>query len=139
MDWHEGTGYVIYDPFRGGMKRDIYGWCIIDTDREITRYYRHWLQREKHLILDQPSWDAHISVVRGELIATKHPMWKKRMKMKVNFKYQHGDICTTKDKDQPGYYYWIRVDCPAVDEIRQELGLVTSWKYHHMTIGRTHY
>jgi hypothetical protein len=139
MDWHQGSGTIIYDPHRAGMKRDIDGWCIIAADREITRYYRWWLQKERHILLDQPSWDAHISVVRGELRATRHQNWKRRAAMKVNFKYQHGDVQTTKDADRPGTFYWIRVDCPAVDEIRTELGLPTSWKYHHMTIGRTHY
>ena len=139
MDWQEAGGKIIYDPFRGGMKRDIHGWCIVDTDKEITRYYRWWLQRERHIILNQPSWDAHVSVVRGELSASRHAMWKKHQGRHIQFKYQHGDVQVSKDKDQPGSFYWIRVDCPEVDQIREELGLIASWRYHHLTIGRTHY
>lgn len=140
MEWHTGTGRIVYDPHRGSMKQDTNWWCVIEIDREITRYYRWWLQREKHIILQQPAWDAHISVVRGERSVQKNrALWKKRHGQQVKFKYEHGDIQVSKDKDAPGYFYWIRVDCPAVDEIREELGLIASWKYHHATIGRTYY
>lgn len=137
---HRGSGKVVYDPKRGGMKSNTTNWCVIELDREITRYYRWWLQKERHIILQQPAWDAHISVVRGERLTPEQmKMWKKQQGRIVDFVYEHGDIQVSKDKDAPGYFFWIRVDCPAVDEIRTELGLVASWKYHHITIGRTYY
>lgn len=137
---HRGTGRIVYDPHRGTMKRDTNNWCVIEVDREITRYNRWWLQKEKHIILQQPAWDAHISVVRGERIRPQYrDFWKKRHGQRVEFTYEHGDIQVSKDNDAPGYFHWIRVDCPAVDEIREELGLIASWKYHHMTVGRTYY
>lgn len=137
---HRGTGKVVYDPNRGYMKSNTTNWCVIELDREITRYYRWWLQKERHIILQQPAWDAHISIVRGERLTTEQmKMWKKQQNRLVDFVYEHGDIQVSKDKDAPGHFYWIRVDCPAVDEIRNELGLVASWKYHHITIGRTYY
>lgn len=140
MDWHHGEGIVAYDPFRGSMKKDTSGWCIVNIDKEITRYNRWWLQREKHTMLNEPAWNAHISIIRGERVLPQYvKTWKKHQGRKVQFKYQHGDIQVSKDKDQPGWFYWIRVDCPAVDEIRNELGLITSWQYHHATIGRTYY
>jgi len=90
--------------------------------------------------MHQPAWDAHISVIRGERrVAANSALWKKHHGRKVKFKYEHGDVQVSKDKDAPGYFYWIRVDCPVVDEIREELGLIASWKYHHLTIGRTYY
>lgn len=140
MQWHEGEGRIIYDPHRGTMKRDTNWWCVIDVDKEITRYYRWWLQKEKHIILQQPAWDAHISVVRGEKAVLRNAkLWKKHHGRKVKFRYEHGDIQISKDRDAPGSFYWVRVDCPVVDEIREELGLIASWKYHHVTIGRTYY
>ncbi len=140
MDWHTGEGRIIYDPHRGTMKANTNWWCVIDVDKEITRYYRWWLRYEKHIILQQPAWDAHISVVRGERAVQKNAaVWKKHHGRKVKFRYEHGDIQISKDKDAPGYFHWIRVDCPVVDEIREELGLIASWKYHHLTIGRTYY
>lgn len=140
MTWFEGRGKIVYDPYRGNMKRNTSGWCVIEVDREITRYYRAWLKSEKHILLEQPAWDAHVSIVRGERIRETHQaMWKRRHGQVVNFKYEHGDIQVSKDKDAPGYFHWLRVDCPTVDEIREELGLIASWKYHHVTIGRTYY
>ena len=137
---HRGSGKVVYDPKRGGMKSNTTNWCVIELDREITRYYRWWLQKERHIILQQPAWDAHISVVRGERLTPEQmKMWKKQQGRIVDFVYEHGDIQVSKDKDAPGHFFWIRVDCHAVDEIRTELGLVSSWKYHHITIGRTYY
>ena len=137
---HRGSGKVVYDPKRGGMKSNTTNWCVIELDREITRYYRWWLQKERHIILQQPAWDAHISVVRGERLTPEQmKTWKKQQGRIVDFVYEHGDIQVSKDKDAPGHFFWIRVDCPAVDEIRTELGLVASWKYHHITIGRTYY
>ena len=137
---HRGSGKVVYDPKRGDMRANTTNWCVIELDREITRYYRWWLQKERHIILQQPAWDAHISVVRGERLTPEQmKMWKKQQGRIVDFVYEHGDIQVSKDKDAPGHFFWIRVDCPAVDEIRTELGLVASWKYHHITIGRTYY
>jgi hypothetical protein len=140
MNWHTGEGRIIYDPHRGSMKSNTNWWCVIDVDKEITRYYRWWLLKEKHLILHQPAWDAHISVIRGERAVTRNQvLWKKHHGRKVTFQYEHGDIQISKDKDAPGWFHWIRVNCPVVDQIREELGLIASWKYHHLTIGRTYY
>lgn len=137
---HKGTGKVVYDPKRGDMRSNTKNWCVIELDREITRYYRWWLQREQHIVLQQPAWDAHISIIRGERLNDEQmKIWKRHQGRRVDFVYEHGDIQISKDKDAPGHFYWIRVDCPVADEIRTELGLVASWKYHHITIGRTYY
>lgn len=138
---HFGTGRVAYDPNRGTMKANTSNWVVVELDREITRYYRWWLQREKHIILQQPAWDAHISVVRGERVNPQiyRNVWKRHQGRRVEFRYEHGDIQTSPDKDAAGLFHWIRVECPVVDEIREELGLIASWKYHHITIGRTYY
>lgn len=136
----EGQGRVNYDPHRGTMRGNTKNWCVIDCDREITRYNRWWLNKEKHLILNQPAWDAHISVVRGERLSRDAQLlWKKYHGKRVDFMYEHGDIQTSPDPDAPGTFFWVRVHCPLVDRIRSELGLRTSWKTHHMTIGRTYY
>lgn len=134
---HSSQGQIIYEPFRGEMKTSPW-WCIVDCDREITRYYRWWLQREKHIHLQQPSWDAHISIVRGESTVKQSAAWKKYHKQKVLFEYEHGAIRSAPDKDQPGTFYWIDVECPMLSEIRRELGLPVGFRFH-LTIGRTYY
>ena len=78
---HIGTGKIIYDPYRPGLKKNNKGWCIVTIDPEITRYYRWWIINRFHIKeLKQPSWDAHISIIRGEkdIISDEvKPLWKK--------------------------------------------------------------
>lgn len=136
-DYFCSTGRIVYDPFRAGKKEPH--WCVVEVDTEITRYYRTWLQKEKHIILQKPSWDAHISVVRGEKQVSARPaLWKKYQSKQISFLYEHGNIRSVKDKDQPGKFYWIDVECPMLDAIRAEFGLPTGYRFH-ITIGRTHY
>ena len=131
------TGTIVYDPFRGEMKRHTKWWCVLDVDREITRYYRWWLRRERHIHLEQPAWDAHISVVRGESACSRLPaIWKKYHKQKIDFTYQHGQIRSAPDKDQPGTFYWIDVECPMLGEIRRELNLPVGFRFHINTFNR---
>lgn len=141
-----GTGIIQYNPARPGMKHRTDWWCVVKVNKELTRYYRWWLEYEKHLHLQPPSWDAHISVVRGE---RPRPAfvdgWKKYQGEKVDFTYQHGSIRIdrsqrTDDKAKNaigGEYYFIDVMCPRLDEIRSELGLKVGFNYH-FTIARSY-
>jgi hypothetical protein len=138
-DYYRGSGRIVYDPRRPGMKAKDKWWVVVDVDKEITRYYRWWLQKEKHIILQQPAWDAHISVIRGEVACAQKPeLWKRYEGEKVDFLYEHGNIRCMKDKDQPGYFYWVDVECPMLSHIRKEMGLPVGWRFH-ITIGRTYY
>jgi len=139
-----GSGKIVYDPFRADMKNRTQGWCIVEVDREITRYYRYWIDKQLNPLglpgqgLKQPSWDAHISVVRGERI---HPsvqhLWKKYHGQRVNFSYDNSYIRVAPDKNLGGYYYWVDVECQFLSDIRTELQLPVGWKLH-ITIGRTY-
>lgn len=140
---HHGSGTIVYDPYRGEMKKRTQGWCVVDVDKEITRYFRWWLAREKHIHLAPPSWDAHISIVRGERL---HPsvqrLWKKYAGQKVEFTYDHiGNYKTARSglggSADNGEYYWVDVECKLMDTIRAELNLRQGWKFH-ITFGRTH-
>jgi len=138
--WHESTGVIQYDPSRPGMKKRTDWWAIVKIDREITRYYRWWIKTERWVNLYKPSWDAHISIIRGEK-PEKNLMhlWKKYDKMTVNFKYKHhvrqsGD---TTGWDRPNHYFFVEVDCPFLLDIRKELNRPCNWKLH-ITIGRTY-
>lgn len=139
--WHTGYGYIKYDPYRPGLKRKKNWWAVVTVDREITRYYRWWVKKENWIELCQPSWDAHISIIRGE----KPPknlehLWKKYDGQKIEFRYKHhvrqsGD---TTGGDRPDHYWFIEVDCPKLKEIRDEFGFPSNWKFH-ITVGRTWY
>lgn len=146
MAFHTGTGTIVYDPYRGGMKTRTNWWCVLNIDTEITRYYRWWLEYERHIHLQPPSWDAHCSIVRGERPARQfESVWKKYHDNKIEFQYEHGNVMSdVSHRTDPGaivntggVYYFIRVECPQLDHIRSELGLRTGYSYH-LTIGRTY-
>lgn len=141
-----GTGIIHYDPPRPGMSRRTDWWCIVKLDKEITRYYRWWLSYEKHIHLQPPSWDAHISIVRGERPKPELiELWKKHQGKRVEFYYDHGNIRVDRSQRRDeraanavgGEYYFIDVQCPVLDEIRTELGLRTGYNFH-FTVGRTY-
>jgi len=138
--WHTSTGKIVYDPKRSPkIKKGEKWWCVVTVDREITRYYRWWIEKELHVKgLCQPSWNAHISVLRGE--KPRHDLmhlWKKYDGEIVTFRYKHfprqsGD--TTHDR--PDFYWFVEVDCPKLISIREELERPSDWKLH-ITVGRT--
>lgn len=131
-NWHTGFGYIKYDPPRPGLKRKKDWWAIVTVDREITRYYRWWVKRELWIDLCQPSWDAHISIIRGEKPPhDKMYLWKKYDGQKVKFRYKH-DVYQAKKT----HFWMIDVDCPFLLDIRREFGFPTNWNLH-LTIGRT--
>jgi len=136
-DYHNGSGIIRYDPPRPGMKRRTKWWCVLYVDKEITRYYRWWIQRMLHIQLHPPSWDAHISIIRGEKPGTDlEHLWKKYDGMRVPFKYHHSPKPTIKKADDVGNFWYIDVVCPKIQEIREEFGFPTNFGYH-LTVGRS--
>lgn len=138
----KSSGKVIYDPWRGDMKRRTNGWCVLDVDREITRYYREWLRIERHIHLQPPSWDAHISIVRGERIhPSKAHLWKKYHDKTIEFTYGHpGDYYEVRSqlqdrRDESGQFFIVNIESPQLMDIRRALGLPTNW-HLHLTFGR---
>lgn len=134
---HTSTGKLVYDPFRGDLFSS--NWCVLEVDTELTRYYRWWLEYTQHVHLAPPSWDAHISVVRGERIShEKREMWKTRHNHKIDFMYHPvSDFKRVVDKDRGGFFYVVDVYSLELSEVRAELGLRT-WFSYHLTFGRTH-
>ena len=134
MNYHTGTGKIIYDPHRGSMKKRTQWWCVAIVDKEITRYYRWWIRKELHIKnLHGPSWDAHISIIRGEKPEDDllH-LWKKYHGERISFRYIHNPYQAFK-----GQFWAVEVVCPRIREIREELRRPTNWKLH-LTVGRTY-
>jgi hypothetical protein len=139
---HKTVGKLVYDPYRADMKRRTEGWCILEVDREITRYYRERLRSELHLHLQPPSWDAHVSVVRGERLATdKRHLWKKYANKRIEIAYSlpgeyYEGRSHLKDKQvDGGRFFIVNIKSQELMDIRHELGLPTNWSLH-LTFGR---
>ena len=138
--WFKAKGVIRYDPYRGKMKSNTKWWVVVNTDQEITRYYRWWVHRRYWIELQQPAWGSHVSIIRGEKPAD-HLMhlWKKYDGHWIEFEYNHnvrqsGD---TTGWDRPDCFWFLDVRCEFLNQIRGELGRPTGWKYH-LTIGRTY-
>lgn len=145
MDLLKGTGVLTYDPYRGKMKGNTNWWIVVNTDDEIARYYRWWVMKRYWVELQNPSWGAHISVLRGgKPRDEKLHLWKKYQGEKIDFTYspvvrQSGD---TTGGDRPDHFWFVDVWSGRLNEIRSELGFTTVFdnkpiKYH-LTIGRTY-
>lgn len=149
----KGSGYIKYDPPRPGMARRTQGWCVAMVDREITRYFRWWVNKEVINPLDisvqgslkkypfvplhPPSWDAHISIVRGEghrLPQNKKELWKKYDGQRMDFWY---DLDVKPAGGKPDFWI-VEIYSPDMMQIREEMGLRTNWPLH-LTIGRTYF
>lgn len=133
--WVESEGIIIYDPYRGQMKKKTNWWCVLEVDQEITRYFRWWVEQRYHEELCQPAWDAHVSAVRGERPAAKDiDLWKKYDKMKVKFLYDN-NVHQLHDKP---HFWTIDIKCDFLLNIRKEFGFPYDYGLH-MTIGRSYH
>lgn len=129
---------IKYDPPRKNMKRNTQWWCVAYIDREITRYYRWWVWKRFHINLCKPSWDGHISIVRGEEPNNqlKH-LWKQFDGQTVNVHYSHfirqgGDTGGFNSKPE---FFFIEATHPLFTQIRDQFQLKSNW-HQHITIGR---
>lgn len=132
--WFESYGKIIYDPRRPGLKKKNKWWTIVTVDREITRYFRWQVLWNWGIKLNQPSWDAHVSIIRGEKPRSheKMKLWKKYHGQKVKFRYSNR-VINAADKPQ---FWFVEIDCPMLRQIRDEFGVPSNWK-SHLTVGRT--
>ena len=129
----ESWGKIIYDPRRPGLKRKKDWWTIVTVDREITRYFRWHVLWNWGIKLSQPSWDAHISIVRGEKPRhNKMHLWKKYHGQTVKFRYLN-QVIQAPEKPE---FWFVEVDCPMLRQIRDEFEIPSNWR-SHVTIGRT--
>lgn len=148
----KSTGIIKYNPSRPGMTNRTKGWCVAIVDREITRYFRWFvnknilnpldisvqgsLKKYPFVPLHQPSWDAHISILRGEgtrLPEHKKHLWGKYEGQKFDFWYDMG----VRQANTKSDFWFVEVISPDMMNIRHEMNLPTHWPLH-LTIGKTH-
>jgi hypothetical protein len=127
---YRSTGRLLYDPQHDRLGCGPW-WCILDACDELLRFYRYQAQREDRVILQAPAWGAHVSVVRGETVP-KPAAWGKYAGEEIEFSYD----------PEIGWgnntvYWWLDVQCPRLEDIREELGLPRKPPYRlHLTLGK---
>ena len=126
-----------YNPRRGKNQNSDW-WLVVEVDPEITRYYRWWAKTSLGILLHAPSWDAHVSVVRGEEPKNRLA-WGKHDNQIIAFNVKP-DVRQTGDTtgwDRPDNYWFVDIFSAELSAIKQELGFAPKEKYH-ITIGRTY-
>ena len=126
----KSTGILTYSPKTHLRESDR--WLILQCDDDICKYYAALFRRETPWLpkLARPVWGAHISVIRGEKIQNPH-LWGKGNKVPINFEWEPG-VCDN------GEYYWLKVKCDALLDIREAFGLSREPRFGlHLTVGRT--
>lgn len=126
----KSIGKLIYTPKTHLASSDR--WLVLMCDDEISKYYRSLFYREYPWLgkLTRPVWGTHISVIRGEKIPNDH-LWKMNANELIEFEYEPG-------VEDNGEYYWLKVKCPALLDIRSKYGLIRNPRFGlHLTIGRT--
>ena len=123
----KSVGKIIYAPTSHLLSSN--NWAIVACDDEISKYYRSLYLQEFKSQLIKPAWGAHISWIRNEII--KFPKkWKLLENQIIEFEYD-SNIQTN------GTYFWLKVKCDALLDLRSQYGLNKYPKFGlHLTIGR---
>lgn len=116
--WYAAYGTLRYCPNSG--------WVVMDTPNSIVRYYSWWVRKLTWKKGSTPLHGSHCTVVNGKVEdVRKNAAWGLRQGAIIRFEYNSA-IKTN------GQYYWLTVRCPALQDIRRELGLkpFPKWEYH---------
>jgi hypothetical protein len=130
----KSAGKIIYAPQT--HLNSSTNWAIVSCDDEISKYYRHlyikqypYLNGDMTGKLTRPVWGAHISFIRHEKISDSS-LWKMFDGKIITFEYTPGVL-------DNGEYFWMKVKCPFLLDLREKLGLSRNPKFGlHLTIGR---
>jgi hypothetical protein len=119
-----GHGKLLYYPS---------WWLIVKVNEDVCRYYRNLIHFQyRSLRLNPSKHGAHITVIAGkyEQPDDEHkPLWSKYEGERIEFEYSP-EIETNNE------YFWAKVECKRIEEIRAELGLPPKIKHPwHLTIG----
>src|SRR5437870_3024462 len=122
----KSVGKLVYSPRTHLSSSER--WLVVMCDDEISKYYRHLFYKEYPWLgkLTRPVWGTHISVIRGEKVPN-FDLWRLDENKLIEFDYDAG----IKDN---GEYYWLKVSCPYLEEIRKKYGLYPSPQFgFHLT------
>jgi hypothetical protein len=129
----KSTGKIVYSPdsHLGSSKN----WAILKCDDNIGAYYRSLYQQQYKALnggyklrIIKPIFGAHISYIRNS-DTPNLKYWGKNEGKIIEFKYQPGVL-------DNGKYFWLKIECPFLSELRMQLGLSPQPLYaFHLTIG----
>lgn len=123
--------------FAKGVIRYNDDWIIIECPKDIVNYYKFWVEKFLGKKISTSLHKPHITVLAGkhEKGFNKHRLWKRYEGLVVDFKYS-SRIFTDHEWFFKGQYFWLRVKCPFVEQVRTELGLKPELRWPlHCTIG----
>lgn len=123
-------GRLHYSPKLLGDSKSDKWWLIVECDTVIGEYARHlyWLSTHRTMCLSRPAWREHITVVRDEEPANKEH-WEEHEGVIVEFQY-------SLSPQTNGEYWWLEVECPALLDMREQLGLPREPFFPlHLSIG----
>lgn len=122
MKYYSSIGTLNYSPS---------GWLILKTSNSISQYYHFWVQKFTGKKASTPLHESHVTVIAGKYLnPSSHPNWGKYQGWKLQFEYS-SDIWT-----ENGDYFWLRVECPRLGEIRKELDLSPNSHHpYHLTVA----
>lgn len=131
----KSIGKLVYSPRTHLASSER--WLVLMCDDEISKYYRYLYAKENPYLngvrstkLARPVWGTHISIIRGEVIPNQH-LWRLDENKIIEFEYYPG-------VQDNGEYYWLKVSCLYLEDLRFKYGLSKNPKYgFHLTIGRT--
>ena len=140
--WFKSRGRIVYDPKRNN-KKNTAEWMVMEVDREITRYFRWFIDRELMNITGvegagilQPSGDAHVSIIRGRgdlRYVPEHEkaaLWGKYQGLEVDFLY------SPVAKLAKGEFWFVDIKCPwLLEQRRDEFDLPHDFGFH-LTVGK---
>jgi hypothetical protein len=127
--------------FAKGIVRYKGDWIVVECPWDVVRYYQFWVQKFIGKKITPSFHKPHITVLAGkhETGLSSHPLWGKYEGKQVEFKY-YSHMHTDHKWFFKGKYFWLRVECPLLPVIRQELGLKPNLKWpYHLTIGNCGY
>lgn len=155
--WHKAKAVIVYDPPRPGMKSRRVWWAVANVigGFDICRYFRYQIEKSvtnplgftddinspkkyPYVKLCEPSWGAHVSIIRGEKPTPELMyLWKKHDGKVVDIEYSHNVKQTgVGDDGRPDNFWVVDVKAPELIAIRTELNRPTDWGLH-MTVART--
>ncbi len=125
------SGKIVYDPDRKKMKNRTTHWAVIEVDDEIANYYRSMFYDHFNIQLVKPSWETHLSVLKGYNNTDTSIPWG----------FKDGDIVQVEYNNELFWdenHVWLNAHSDSIFEIREHYGIFSALDSGHITIGKFH-